>query len=267
MTTATPIFQSIDRSNIVDSIIEQFQVALMNGELRPGQRLPSELALCRHLGVGRSTLREAVKALTTIGVLEVRRGDGTYVNEHITPGAIMPLLFAILVESESPKHLQEFRFIFESGYFKLLAQRGKAEDFSAIESAIDKMADYIAAGGNDPEMLARFDLDFHMTAVEAIQNPLILKVARLLHTMLFEVIKRNMAVPDSGEWTVERHRYLLDLISQGKIGELEMARLPSPTSDGAVYTRSGLEVPPWRRLQFEQSTTAPTTTALMTKGD
>jgi GntR family transcriptional repressor for pyruvate dehydrogenase complex len=272
MTDETPIFQSIDRSNIVDSIISQFQVALMNGELRPGQRLPSESELCRHLGVGRSTLREAVKALTTIGVLEVRRGDGTYVNRQITPGAIMPLLFAILVESESPKHLQEFRFIFENGYFKLLAQRGKEEDFAAIKAAIDKMDDYIAAGGNDPEVLARLDLDFHMAAVESIQNPLILKVGHLLHTMLFEVIKRNMTVPGSGAWTVDRHRYLLDLMAHGKIDELEMARLPGPTSDGAVYTRIGLDVPPWRRLQFEQSTTAPrdddpTMTNPMMKGD
>lgn len=253
MTDNNRIFQSIDRSNIVDSIIEQFQVALMSGELRPGQRLPSEAELSKHLGVGRSTLREAMKALTTIGVLDVRRGDGTYVSEQITPGAIMPLLFAILVESESPMHLQEFRFMFESGYFKIAAQKASDRDHAAIEEQIEKMAQYIDGGGNDPEMLARLDLDFHVAVMEATKNPLIQKVGRLLNTMLFELIKRNMAVPGSGEWTVKRHRHLLDLICRRQLTELEMARLPQPADADPSSVTDIEKIPPWRRPQPELS--------------
>lgn len=225
------VFQTIDRTNALDSIIEQFQRALMRGELHPGQRLPSEMELCKQLGVGRSTVREALKALAAIGVVEVRRGGGTYISEHITPGAILPFLFAILVESENPSDVSEFRFVFDGGYTKLAALKADEQDFANIEQQIQRMEQYNASGGRDPEVLAQLDLDFHVAVMEATKNPLIVKVGQLLRAMLFEVIKKNMAALGAAEWTAQRHRILLTVLK---------SREPSKVDEAITASSSGL---------------------------
>src|SRR5947208_16618638 len=67
------------RAGLVDQVIEQLREAIKQGEWQVGQRIPTETALAESLGVGRNTVREAVRALAHSGLLEVRQGDGTYV--------------------------------------------------------------------------------------------------------------------------------------------------------------------------------------------
>jgi DNA-binding FadR family transcriptional regulator len=117
------------------------------------------------------------------------------------------------VEAETSSDLLEFRFIFDSGCYKAAARKGTEEDHRQIEAQIQRMEEYIAHGDGeaeaDPRVLAQLDLDFHVAVMQASHNPLIVKVGQLLNTMLLELIKRNMAAPGAGEWTVQRHRIIL----------------------------------------------------------
>ena len=104
-------FRAEPRPNAVNDVIKAIQEALKSGDLQPSQRLPSEGTLGEQLGVGRGTIREAMKMLKAMGVVEVRQGDGTYISDRISPSVINPMLFAILLEAENVGMLYELSLI------------------------------------------------------------------------------------------------------------------------------------------------------------
>ncbi len=219
-----PLFmQPIRRSNVVDDIIERFKQALIDGEFQPGQRLPSEPELGETLGVGRSTIREAIKILSALGAVEVRRGDGTYVSSGVNVNVIDPLLIAMLVEPSSAGDLYELRHLIEVGYSKLAAAKADGEDFERLHAAIDEMEQYVSAGGADPETLARLDLGFHQAILDATKNPLVAKVGTLVNTMFVESLKEANSTPEGIEWTLARHRILLGVLQQRDPAAVEQA--------------------------------------------
>ncbi|MEM7798299.1 MAG: GntR family transcriptional regulator, partial [Chloroflexota bacterium] len=112
-------FQPKPRPNAVNDVIEAIQQALQSGQLQPNERLPSETRLGEQLGVGRGTIREAMKMLKAMGVVEVRQGDGTYISNRISPNVINPMLFAILLEAENIEILYEFRRMIDIGYCEM----------------------------------------------------------------------------------------------------------------------------------------------------
>ncbi|MEM7034402.1 MAG: FadR/GntR family transcriptional regulator [Chloroflexota bacterium] len=225
MATETTFFKSVRRSNVVEDIIENFKQALISGEFKPGQRLPSEPELGERLGVGRSTIREAIKILAALGAVEVRRGDGTYISEKVTPSIIDPLLFAILVESNDATDLYEFRLMIEVGYNKLAAIKGDEEDFARIEAAIQEMREYSENGGDDVEVLANLDLKFHRTILEATKNPLTIKVGNMLNMMFLESLKQANSTPAEVQSTLIRHQSMLDVLRSKDPNKVEAATI------------------------------------------
>ena len=204
--------QPIRRTNIVDDIIDRFKQALISGEFQPGQRLPSEPELGEILGVGRSTLREAVKILAAMGAVEVRRGDGTYISEGVSPGVIDPLLFAVLVEPKNAPDLHEFRLLIEIGNNRLAAQKADEEDFARLEALIDGMQSYVDDGGHDNDVLAEMDLAFHEAILAATKNPVVIKVGSLLNRMFYDSLRQANATTEGVEWTLARHRRIVEVL-------------------------------------------------------
>ena len=100
----------------------------MSGALKPGDRMPSETELAELCGVSRGSVRQAMKALETMGILSIRPGDGTYVNTRITEKRLNPLLFALVIASPSVKELADARYALERDIFELLIQDRKLAD-------------------------------------------------------------------------------------------------------------------------------------------
>ena len=98
MEAKTTPFQTLTRPKAVEDIVETFKQAIIHGDLQPGQRLPSEAELSQQLGVGRGTVREAMKMLEALGVVNIKRGDGTYITDKPSPTLLSPLMFAIMLE-------------------------------------------------------------------------------------------------------------------------------------------------------------------------
>ena len=123
MSKSNPIvFQSIQQPTVVDQIIETIKSALINGDLVPGQKLPSEPELARQLGVGRSAVREALKVLQAIGVVVSVRGSGTYIAEEPSERLLNPLSFAIMLGTDVSSELIELRVMIQIGYCELASQ-------------------------------------------------------------------------------------------------------------------------------------------------
>ena len=208
MHTNTP-FQTVQRPNAVEDVIQSFQQALLTGNLQPGEKLPSEAELGRQFGVGRGTVREAMKMLSAMGVIEIRRGDGTYVCDTISPKVINPLLFAVLMEASDVDALYEFRRMIDVGYTQIAAAKATDEDFAHMTALIDEMKAYRASGERDEEQLMQLDLSFHCAVLEATKNPLVIKTGRMVMEMFRETVKQAISTPGGVSWTIEQHERLL----------------------------------------------------------
>ena len=152
---------------VTDEAITKIKEMLISGQLKAGDRLPPENELSDHLGLSRSSLREAVKALELIRVLDVRRGDGTYVTS-LEPGLLtetMGFMVEIHQESSAPE-LMEVRRILEPGAAAHAAARINARGLAALRTCLDSIPAQATAA-----QLAAHDFTFHSQIARASGNP------------------------------------------------------------------------------------------------
>ncbi len=153
--------------SLVDQAIDGMRQLLESGEWSVGTRIPPEPVLAGELGVSRNTVREAVRALAHTGVLEVRRGDGTYV---AAPNEVAALVRQKLARSDLG-HVLEVRRAIESQAAVLAATRRTAADLRALEKALAARGSAVADGDGDAFVDA--DAAFHLSIVSAAHNPLL----------------------------------------------------------------------------------------------
>ena len=156
--------------SLVDQAIEGMRELLASGEWRVGMRIPPEPSLAEALGVSRNTVREAVRALAHTGVLEVRRGDGTYV---ASPNEVTALVRQQLARTDL-RHVLEVRHAIESQAAALAAERRSAEDIGFLERALGRRDRAVAA--QDEAGCIDADAEFHLGVVAAAHNPLLVEL-------------------------------------------------------------------------------------------
>ena len=109
---AIPYLKPINSTSVVQRVIDSLTEAMISKQLRPGDKIPTEIELANTLGVGRNSIREAIKILVYLGVLEIRRAEGTFVCEGFSESMIDPMLYGIILDtSNSYENLIELREI------------------------------------------------------------------------------------------------------------------------------------------------------------
>jgi len=181
LATATP-------RSLVDQAIEAMGALLASGEWAVGTRIPPEPALASALGVGRNTVREAVRALAHAGLLEVRQGDGTYV---AAPNEVSALMRRQLARTELD-HVLEVRHAIETQAAALAATRRTKRDLQQLERALERRSAALSSG--DPEGFVDADTDFHLGVVAASHNPLL----REIYEGFVDTLRSSLAFPVVG---------------------------------------------------------------------
>ncbi len=173
----------IDRTSIKDLALEQLQRYIMSGTVRPGQRLPSERDLAERLGVGRSSVREALKVLEAVGLIETRVGDGTYIVEQTGANIARMIGLSLAAWGGAIVELLEARQIIEPAAAHAAAAHATAEDLAALGEALqameaaDTFATYLAA-----------DMHFHRLVALATHNVIVARLIANLIDMLEETL-------------------------------------------------------------------------------
>jgi DNA-binding FadR family transcriptional regulator len=200
--------RTTERSSLVSRVIEQLRALVESGEWPVGTRIPPEPVLVESLGVGRNTVREAVRALVHNGMLEPLQGDGTYVRAADELGA------AVLRRSRRAGHVEllEVRSGLERDAARLAARRRTGEDLARLRAALDQRA--AAWAEHDYAALIDADLEFHRIAVAAAHNTLLTE----LYTHLTEAQRATLVtllhapVTDERRYQGEPHTALVDAI-------------------------------------------------------
>ncbi|GLW12439.1 GntR family transcriptional regulator [Microtetraspora sp. NBRC 13810] len=160
--------RTAQRASLVDQVIDQLKEQITTGSWRLNAKIPTETALAEQLGVGRNTVREAVRALTHAGLLDCRQGDGTYVR------ATNELSGAMLRRLRQAEQLEilEVRRALEVEAARLAATRRTEADIKLIEAALADRERAWESG--EPNAFVEADLAFHMAVVHATHNRVLL---------------------------------------------------------------------------------------------
>lgn len=178
----------VGQGSIVSLIMDRIRGALLRKELRPGDYLPSELELTRQLGVGKSSIREAVKMLQAMGVVEVRRGQGTLIRTRPGPDVIGPLLFHLITEGGYPDDLVELRMMFEPAFAVMAMERATDEDRERLRATLTRLVAAVQAG----TPTAEDDLAFHLAMLQATKNPLVIRIGETIFQLFQPSISVSM---------------------------------------------------------------------------
>lgn len=206
----------IKSESVVQQIIDSLVEAMIRKELKPGDQIPTEMELAERLGVGRNSVREAIKILVYFGVLEIRRAEGTYVCEGFTDTMIDPIIYGIILDKAgSYEYLMELREIMEAGVMKLAMENAKEEEFRELRIQLDRMRREIEIGPENVDRVFREDNEFHSIITSMGHNPLVQKieavVRTLTHSMRYETVKA-MVESGRGHELYEAHAKLLAIL-------------------------------------------------------
>lgn len=206
-------------------VIDQIRNALFERRLNPGDRLPSEAELTEAFGVSRGSVRQAMKALETLGILTIRPGDGTYINDCVKRDSFNPLAFALLISRPSVKSLSDARYALERDIFELLL-----EDEERLESILPYLKQNIEerkemlANGAAVCDLVKNDRDFHSILSKGSGNVL-LQIAYDYVVDSFRQYMENTASVQSADdnKTVRDHTAIYEALKNKNYSEAKQA--------------------------------------------
>lgn len=158
------------RASVIGDVITQMETMVVSGEWPVGTRIPPEPELVAALGVGRNSVREAVRALAHSGMLEVRQGDGTWVRAASGLGAALDRY----VRRADARHVLEVRRGLEREAARLAARHRTAHDLDRLTAALARQHELAAA--DDRDGFVRGDLEFHRLVTAAAHNPVLVEL-------------------------------------------------------------------------------------------
>lgn len=205
---------SLRSRNISRIIMERIVEGIMSGDLQPGQRLPTEEEFATRIGAGKSSVREAIKILEAVGVLEIRRGDGTYVVDQFKGSMLDPVVYGILLSDRNEKDLADFL---------VRVQRMSADDLLEHDAGA-RCAEAAVAHASTADELENVELQL----AGEVTNPLVGELYR--RAIRIGAVLRQKHVEKLSEWM---DRYLQALASNDalQVGALLDEELNLLTSD------------------------------------
>jgi GntR family transcriptional regulator, transcriptional repressor for pyruvate dehydrogenase complex len=180
-------FNRLERTSVGLQAAETIKSLILKGELRPGDALPSERDLAVMLGISRPSLREAIRVLSAMNVLEPRHGGGTYVTSLDPRLLAQPVSFLLQVDVTAFRHLLEVRQVLEVGAARLAAPRISDQ---ALES-LRLLAAEAELALPDPDRYLQLDYEIHTAIIEATANPIYLSLYESIADLSLESRKRT----------------------------------------------------------------------------
>ena len=202
-------FHAVSKIRASEGVVQQIRELIIAGRVRPGDRFPSERELCKALSVGRSTLREAMRALEALGLVHVVPGQGTFLVElpgaHEGDGLAAGSLFKAW---ERKREMFEVREVLEPGLAALAARQATDEQRERIRSTLRLQEEQLDRGASGmPE-----NTEFHVAVAEAANNSILMQMVRSLLDLLRETRQTLWQSPERPGLSVQQHRQILAAI-------------------------------------------------------
>jgi GntR family transcriptional repressor for pyruvate dehydrogenase complex len=239
---AEVVLKPASRMPLSQVVLDQVLAQIRDGSFRPGDRLPSEHELMRMLSVGRSSIREALRGLISLGLVETRPGRGAIVLSRVSsPFAHLQTqgLSIERVQRSALLDLLEVRESLEGQAAELAARRATAEDLRHIEQQAADIQKQIAAG----RIYSRANVQFHLAIAHASHNNVLRESLSHLLGQLREFRERTIReIPQMSRRDVAEHRAIVEAIRARRPGQARRAVVQHIRRYAAMVKRLGVPV-------------------------
>lgn len=197
----------LSHSSVKDQVFGQLKNQILQKVWLPGTKIPSENALAKQLGVSRISIREAIKMLSSLGLLYTVQGGGTYVTEYKSEVMLNPLIPMLALDFTDVYDVLEYRRIVECGTVAIVVDKADTEDVERLETTYRNMQAHV----DDRALFAGADLEFHLDLAKATKNPIIIKINDIIRSILINSMD-NIVASLGVEDGLNYHRWILDAI-------------------------------------------------------
>ena len=205
-----PEFHAVRKGRRYEQVAAQIQGLIASGALRPGDRLPPERELAAKFGVGRSSLRDAIRTLEVMGIVESRHGSGTVVRDLSTDSLVVPLASVLAHKRGLVAELLDVRRMIEPALAARAAANATEEELSRLEDILRRQSEKVRRGERSIEE----DSEFHYAIALAARNSVVLRVLDVLMDLLRESRQRSLQVKGRPERSCAGHRRILRAIKR-----------------------------------------------------
>jgi GntR family transcriptional repressor for pyruvate dehydrogenase complex len=211
----------IKSTRIYQEIIRQVKLMIAEGRLKSGDQLPPERDLAEKFLVSRTSVREALRALESLGLIEIRPGEGTFVREISVDALVEPLALVMLSQREALGELFEARRLLEPAIAALAATRATPEEINEMERILEEQAAEVAGGKTGLAQDARF----HAAIGAAAHNRAITRIAHAIMDLLTQSREESLNTPGRPERSHQNHRQILKAIAERNVRGAQEAML------------------------------------------
>jgi GntR family transcriptional repressor for pyruvate dehydrogenase complex len=209
MPRATQPVRALPRTTLTEAAFEQLIEYVVKGTWKAGDRLPPERELCQQFGIARTSLREALKAMELVGMLDSRVGDGTFVcprSEFLS----RPLLWAFTgSDHDELMEIMEARSVIEENLAGFASRRASPEQLERISTAIEQMRQCIAAGTS----ILEADMSFHLAIADAARNEVLRNAVQLLRNITRQWLSYKVLIPNVAPSVLQHHEAIYSAIA------------------------------------------------------
>lgn len=216
-----PDVEPIKSTRIYEEIVRQIKTLVQEGKLKSGDRLPPERDLAERFKVSRTSVREAFRALESMGLIEIRPGEGTFVREISVESLIEPLALVILTQREAVGELFEARRLLEPAIAGLAASRATPDEIHEMERILEEQAKEVAAGRTG---LAQ-DAAFHAAIAASARNRAITRLVHALMDLLTQSREESLQIPGRPTRSHQDHLRILGAIRRRDAASAQRAML------------------------------------------
>jgi len=201
----------VQKTNLCDYVVSQVKNLVIKGELKVGDKIPTERDLCTLFDVGRSSVREALKVLELQGLVR-REKIGTFITADFSHIFEDTLTMQILLSDDPPHEIYETRLILEKEIIKLAARRRTEEDLEKMAEQLRKMENAIK--DKDKDMFIKADFQFHIVVAESAKNSTLFNFYNTISDLVFKVQKQVAHDETVLKASFGFHKKILELISK-----------------------------------------------------
>jgi GntR family transcriptional regulator, transcriptional repressor for pyruvate dehydrogenase complex len=206
---AKPEFEAIRKNRVHEEVAKQLEQLILS-KLNPGDKLPGERELAEMLSVSRSSIRDAMRRLQLMGLVEPRQGAGTVVREIDHEALVTPLANVIAHKRQLVGELLDFRKMLEPPMAARAAENATAEEVSRMEEILHRQDEKVRNGG----LAVEEDTEFHYVIAQASGNSVVLKVMDVVMDLLRETRSRSLQSEGRPRKSLAGHKKILSAIKR-----------------------------------------------------
>jgi DNA-binding FadR family transcriptional regulator len=218
------LFKKTSHNRVFQDLVEQIQGAIVDGRLKPGDKLPPQRALMEMFATSRASIREALRVLEQKGLIEVKLGvQGGAVVKKTNIDPVTEVLTLLMHQNQvSPDHLETFRLCVEGEVAAMATRAAQAEDIGRLQRILARARECLERSPSDARDFIKVDIDLHIALAEITANPVFVAVVKMVHETILGYYDRF--TPRRPVILEENYRDLCAIVAAVENGDDEKAR-------------------------------------------